>query len=150
MGLLLGVLIYFARQPLSEYFSGERETVKSEIATSSELLAEAERKNAEWQRKLSSLDAELADIRESTRRRAEEERAQILAEAAESAERIQRDAATAIEQDVRKAKAELRAEVAQLASELAAERLRQNMGDGDRQRLVDEFISNIETSGARS
>jgi F-type H+-transporting ATPase subunit b len=141
--ILVGVLVYFGRGPLQQMFSTRRSTIASEIETASSLLERAEARNSEWQRKLADLDRELDDIRATARHRAEEEREHILAEASEAAERIQRDAVASVEQELRRAQVELRKEAAQLATELAAGMLREQVGDADRERLLDEFISRV-------
>ena len=53
---------------------------------------------------------------------------------------------------MRRARDLLRAEASELAIELAGERLRQQVSDADRDRLVDEFVARIEAgdAGARS
>lgn len=141
--ILVAVLVYFGRGPLRELFSTRRATIASEIEAASGLLAQAESRNAQWERKLADLDRELDEIRTTARRRAEEERERILAEASEAAERIQRDAVASVEHELRRAQTELREEAASLATELAAGMLRDQIRDGDRDRLIDEFISSV-------
>jgi F-type H+-transporting ATPase subunit b len=145
--LLLGVLVYFGRAPMREMFLTRRETIARDIDAASALLDQAEARNAEWQRKLADLDRELEDLRATARRRAQEERERILAEASEAAERIQRDAVASVEQELRRAQDALREEAASLATELAAGMLREQVGEGDRERLLDEFISRVAATG---
>jgi F-type H+-transporting ATPase subunit b len=146
--LLVAILVYFGRKPMRDMFATRRETIAKDIETASALLDQAEARNAEWQRKLADLDSELEDLRATARRRAEEERERILAEASEAAERIQRDAVASVEQELRRAQEALREEAASLATELAAGMLREHVSDGDRERLVDEFISRVAATGA--
>ena len=51
-----------------------------------------------------------------------------------------------MDQEVARARQELRAEAAELATRLAAELLQEHVGDDDQRRLVDEFVSRVETS----
>ena len=118
------MLGYFGRAPLREMFATRRATIAGEIEAASALLAQAEARNSEWQRKLADLDHELDEIRDAARQRAEAERELILAEANEAAERIQRDAVASVEHELRRAQSELRAEAASLATELATGMLR--------------------------
>jgi len=141
--ILVGGLALVGRGPLKEMFATRRATIANEIETAAELLAQAEARNAEWQQKLNDLDRELDEIRDTARRRAEDERERILAEANEAAQRIQRDAVASVEYELRRAQSELREEAAALATELAAGMLRDQVGDGDRDRLMDEFISSV-------
>ena len=66
-----------------------------------------------------------------------------------TAERIRRDAAAAVDQELRRAQTQLREEAADLALELAATKLRDQVGDSDRDRLVDEFITRVTPAAGR-
>jgi F-type H+-transporting ATPase subunit b len=144
LALVLGLIIYFGRGPISKYFSSRRDGIKTELTDAANLLNKAEQRNAELQRRLVDLASEVEDIRESASRRADEEAERILADARATAERIRRDAQAAVGQELRRAQAELRDEAADLALEMAARKLDENVGDGDRERLMDEFITRIE------
>lgn len=146
--LLIAALVYFARKPVLKFFKDRRGEIQNDLKKSSDLLAEAETKFASWQRKLVDLDQELESIRETSRRRAEDERANIIAEATASAERIRADATVAIEQELRRSRAVLREEAADLAIELARNLLQSQVNDADRERLVGEFIERIEDPAA--
>ena len=147
--LLLAVLIYFARKPVLGYLASRRDTIAKNLESSAQLLAESERRLAEWNRKAASLDEEAASIRAATRRAAEAERDRILADAHTTADRIRQSASVVAERELQLAQASLRREAADLAIELAAKILREQVNDGDRTRLVDEFIGRIEREGAR-
>jgi len=149
-GLLVGVLVYVGRKPMQQMFSSRRATIARDIETASERLDQVGARNSEWQRRFADLERDLEDIRATARQRAEEERTRILAEASEAAERIQRDAVASVEQELRSAQSQLREEAAALATDLAAGLLRDQVGDSDRDRLVDEFISRVEAGGAAS
>lgn len=148
--ILLAVIIYFARKPVLEYFEGRRSQIKSDLETAATLLTEAEERNEEIQRKLSELQAEVDELQSQARARSEEESKRILAEAQRSAERIQSDASAAIDQELLRAQRELRSEAAGLAIDMAAEILSQQVGDADRARLLDEFISRVEDGASSS
>jgi F-type H+-transporting ATPase subunit b len=144
LALVLGVLFYFGRKPVVSYFADRRDQINNDLESAASLLSEAEVRNSEIQRRLVDLDSQLEDIRETTRRRAEEESERILAEAHATASRIQSDAAAAAEQELTRAGRVLRAEAAELALELAGSILREQVTDSDRDRLVDEFITRVE------
>jgi F-type H+-transporting ATPase subunit b len=148
LALLVGVLVWFGRAPVRQYFSDRRHRVRESLDSSARLLAEAEARLADWQQKLARLDDEIAATRETTRLLAEAERERIVAEASASAERIRRDAGLAVEQEVRRARTMLRAEAAELALELAGRLLREELTADDRERLVAEFVERIERTQA--
>jgi F-type H+-transporting ATPase subunit b len=148
--ILIGVIVYFGRGPIRDFFAGRRREIGDNLDRAAALLGEAEAKVRDWERRMTQLDAEVGEIRRSTRERAEAESQRILADAEASAARIRSDATTAVEQEVRRARASLRAEATQLAVDLAADLLRQNVGEADRKRLVDEFIAQVESAPAAS
>ena len=146
--LVLTVIVVRARKPIAAFFAERRTGIKSDIDGAADLLQQAETRYAEWQRKLIDLEGEMSEIRDTARRRAEDERDQILAEARDGAERIKRDAVAAVDQELRRARAELRREAAELALDLADKLLQENVNDGDRDRLLDEFITRVEPGPA--
>ena len=146
--LVLTVIVVLARKPIAAFFAERRTGIKSDIDGAADLLQQAETRYAEWQRKLIDLEGEMSEIRDTARRRAEDERDQILAEARDGAERIKRDAVAAVDQELRRARAELRREAAELALDLADKLLQENVNDGDRDRLLDEFITRVEPGPA--
>jgi F-type H+-transporting ATPase subunit b len=148
LALLLGTLFYFGRKPITEFFSTRRSGIQSELTEAAELLAEAEKRNAELQRRLVDLGSEVEGIQEEAGRRAEEEAERIMADARATAERIRRDAQAAVAQELRRAQVELREEAADLALEIAGRKLNEQVGEADRERLVDEFILRVEPPAA--
>ena len=146
--LLIGVLVYFARKPIADFFADRRRRIQEELEAAADLRTEAEARYAKWQRRLMDLESELAGIRETARERAAAEREHILADAAAGAERIRRDALAAVDQELLRARAQLRREAADLALELASETLRQQVTGADQDRLLDEFVATIERAPA--
>ncbi len=148
LAILLGALVYFCRRPIQDLFAARQGRIRGELDAAARALADAESRHADWQRKLTALDAEMVRIRDQARQRAESEREHLLADASAAAERIRADARAAVDQELRRAREELRREAAELAIEIAAETLRARVTDADRSRLVDEFIETIERGGA--
>ncbi len=146
--ILIGVILHFAGPPIKAFFAGRHTEIETQIDRASSLLAEAEARVAEWNGRMARLDSEIAEIRRSTRERAELERDRILTDANRNADRIRRDAALAVEQETTRAKDRLRADATLLAVELAADLLRQHVTDADRSRLIDEFIQQVESAPA--
>jgi len=147
--LLLGVLVYLGRKPVLNYMSERRLRIQENLANSERLLKQAEDRLSEWNQKASKLDAEVEELRQMARDRAEQEKAQILEDARLAAERIKRDAASGVDRELERAKQALRDEAADLAVELAGKLLQEQVTDGDRDRLVDEFVAEIE-AGSKS
>jgi F-type H+-transporting ATPase subunit b len=148
VALLIAVLIYFARKPVLSYLAERRDGIANNLESSARLLAEAESKLSEWSAKVADIDREVARIRDATRRAAETERDRIVADAEVTAERIRRSAGAVIERELQQARVALRREAADLAVELAGKLLEEQVNDGDKTRLIDEFIGHVEQENA--
>jgi len=144
--MLIAAIVYFTRTPIKTFFSARREQIRGELSSAAEVLADAEARFAQWQEKMSELDAELEKIRSIELRRVEQERHRILEEAQEIALRIKRDAVAAVEREQRRAQVALQKEAGELAVDMAAGILREQMANDDRARLVDEFIARVEAA----
>jgi F-type H+-transporting ATPase subunit b len=144
LALILGIILYFARKPVAEYLEQRRQGIEKNLETSARVLEEAESKLAAWNERAARLDAEVGQIRETSRRLAEEERDKILAQARATAERIRSDAQAAVDQELRRARAALSAEAADLAVDLAARLISERVSDDDQKRLFDEFLTRVE------
>jgi F-type H+-transporting ATPase subunit b len=149
LAILVGVLIYFARKPVAEFLARRRSSIQHDLDASARLLAESEARLAEWKQRAARLDAELAEIRDASRRLAEQEREAILAQARVSAERIRRDANVAVEQELQRARARLSEEAAELAVQLAGKLVREQVREDDERRLFDELVARLETGAPR-
>ncbi|MBW2268878.1 MAG: ATP synthase F0 subunit B [Deltaproteobacteria bacterium] len=150
VAILLGVLWLVARKPIQAFFAARRDEIAGEVTAAAELCKEAEERNSRFQRKLADLDTELDEIRRGSQDRAQAEKQRILEEARAAAERIRSDARAAVDQELRRARNELRKEASDLSVQLAAELLRNQVSDADRDRLMDEFISEVEQPGSGS
>ncbi len=147
LAILIAALVYFARKPVQSYLATRRDTIEKNIASSEQLLKDAERKLGEWNERAARLDADVAAILESTRKSAETEKSRILVDAEATAVRIRQSATGVVERELRAARETLREEAAELAVSLAGKLLREQVNAADRDRLADEFIAKIE-SGA--
>lgn len=142
--IILGLIVYFARKPIVQFFAERRQGIQSELTEAASLLEQAEKRNSELQRRLVDLSSEIEGIKDAAGRRAEEEAERIIADARATAERIRRDASAAVDQELRRAQTELREEAADLALEIASRKLSDHVSDSDRDRLIDEFITRVE------
>ena len=148
LALVIGVLVYFARKPVLAYLAERRSGIEGNIQSAEQVLSEAEARLSEWSTKVDRLDEDMATIREAARKSAEDERTRIIAEAQAAAQRILASAGDAVQAETRRAQVILREEAADLAVELAEKILREQVGDADQARLVDEFIAKVEQGEA--
>ena len=145
--ILVGVAIYFARRPILAHAETRRRGIEAELTGAREELAAAERKLAECRQSIAELDAEIEAIREAVRAQAESERERILEEARITAERASTAADLFIARELRIAKIKLRRELAARTFDLAAELVERRLGEGDRERLLGEFLDRMEAFG---
>jgi len=150
LAILLGVLFYFGRKPISDFFETRRSGIQSQLSQAADLLSAAEQRNSELQRRLVDLSTEVDGIKNLAGERATEEADRILADARKSAERIRSDAKASISQELRRAQSQLREEAADLALEVATVKLEAQVSESDRDRLVDEFILRVEPGAGAS
>jgi len=146
LALVVGVIVYFARNPIRAFMADRRSSIESNLEAAKRELDSAEARLAECNARVNSLDREIAELRATVQSQAEAERDRLLADARAAAERIRRDAAIAVEQEGRRARDELREEAADIAVRLAGDLLKRTVGDADRTRLVDEFVASVESS----
>lgn len=150
LALLIGIVVYFARKPARDHLKSRRATIVSDLERAQNELASAEAKLADWDERMTHLDDELDAIRRSVRDQAETERDRILADAEASAHRIRGNATAAVEQETRRARGALRAETAEIALAKASTLIGSRIEAGDRDRLVDEFLRDLDRAPGQS
>lgn len=145
LAVLVGLLVYAAREPLSRFFRGRRDAIVRELAEAQELRKTAEEELAQVRKRLEGLEGELEEIRRRILQEAERERERILARAEEEAKRILEAARRESEGLVRAARQELQVYVADLAVELAERELRNRIDPATRDQLLDRALDRFET-----
>jgi F-type H+-transporting ATPase subunit b len=121
--------------------TGIEKTLKEAV----EAKEAAEKKFAEYSRRLEQANQEIEVISANMKKEGELEKERIIAEANDAAKRIKAQAEAAAEQEVLKARSELRAEAAKLAVEIAEQKITKNIAKGDQNKLVGEYISKVVT-----
>ena len=144
--VLFGVIYYFTRVPMKRFFVDRRLNIQSEIQEARKAQELAEEKLAAIEERISNLDQELAEIRQETEREAELERRQLLEQAEREAEKM----LVAVRQEIdglsRSTQERLREYAAHLSVQLAEEQIRQDMNDGDEDRVIDRFFVKLNES----
>ncbi|NVB40102.1 ATP synthase F0 subunit B [Pseudenhygromyxa sp. WMMC2535] len=119
------------------------DAIRLELERATSARAEAEALVKEYEAKLDALDAEIADIKAEAERSAQAERAQILAEAKEQAEKIRQAALRAGEREAAIRRAELENEIVEQAVARAEAAIRSSFGPADQRRLVDAWVDEV-------
>lgn len=144
---LFGLIYYFVRKPLSEFFSERRRKLRQELEAAARAHDQAEAKLQEIQKRLEGLDQELEQIRNSARQEAESERERILNDARAEADKLIASAQNEIESVTRAARQDLRKYAAQLAVQLAEQKIRAQMDEQAEQTVRERFF--VKLSGDR-
>lgn len=142
--IFAGVIIYLLRAPLSNAFKEKRENIRAALMKAQEERDAAIAKLQEVESRLSTLDEEVARLREQAKKEAEEEKARIAKSTEEEAEKLREQARREIENASKVAKHELRAFAAEQSINLAEEIIRREMKPEDDSRL---FGLNVEEMG---
>ena len=149
-GILVFILVRFGGKAVNKALAARHQQLKADLASASEARAAAEAQLARQEARLASLEQEIAALRRAIRGEADAEKARLIAAAEERAARIKAETAFLLDQQVREAELRLRREAA-LAGLAAAERLlRQSIGAGDQQKLVDTFIGEVTAPAPRA
>jgi F-type H+-transporting ATPase subunit b len=142
--ILVGVLVYFLRKPLSAFLKERAELMRKSIDDAANARAEAVRRLEAVDARLSKLSDEIAALNARMDAEAAAEAKSLHDAASSEIERIRRQAEFAGEQEVKKAKAELQQEAAALSARAAEELVRKSLSPEDQARLVRENIEKIE------
>ena len=143
LALLLGVIVYYTREPLKSFLLDRSEGIRRQIEGAEAALATARAEAAELRARLSSATREHEEFVRAVAEQAEAERGLALQRAQQSAERIREESRRAADQEITRARRELQDEAAKLATSIAAEILRQGITPDDDRRLVGEFVEQI-------
>ncbi len=137
-------------RPVGHKAAQERhDLIKSALDEAAKLRKQAADKLAEYETRLKDADAEIAKLVEGMRKDAEADKQRILAAAETQAAQMKRDADLRIAAEIEAARAALRAEVAAAAAGAAEKILREKMQPGDQQKLVGNFITDVQGAAAR-
>jgi F-type H+-transporting ATPase subunit b len=145
-GVLLFLLIKYAGRGLKKTFVTKHEQLAKDIGDAAKARDAAKQQAEEQERRLASLEQEIAALRAGIQQDAQKEQARLLANAQEKAKRIQADTQAQLETQVKAAEARLRAEVAIASVQLASEILKKQIGMDDDRRLAKEFIAGFEAA----
>jgi F-type H+-transporting ATPase subunit b len=143
LAAFLGLLWYFLRKPVTEFFGNRRTEVARVLAKADDDRRRAEALAGELARRLAQIETELENLRSAAHRDAEAERAALFAQTEEDAARLLSRASADVDNRVRAARAELTAYAGDLAVEVARELLAKNVTPDDEKRLVAEGVAEL-------
>lgn len=141
--VLVGVLFFLLKKPLSEALNGRIEDIKTQLADLEAKKVDAEKTLAEYETKIATLEDEVAAIEAQYREQGEAAKQKILEAAKNSAEKLEAQAKRNIENEFQRARQELQTEVMTKALEKAEELIKKSISEDDQERLVDEYLKKV-------
>jgi F-type H+-transporting ATPase subunit b len=143
--ILLVILIKFLSKPLGNFLKNRQVRLRQALEDAEKARAEAEKKLQDYEKRLVNIDKEIEEIHHMLREEGEREKARILGQAEELAEKIREQARVTAQQEIRIAQGILREEVADLAVKLARQILEKGMTEADQKKLIEDYVDRIET-----
>lgn len=141
--ILVGVLVYFLKTPLTEYLSSRITRVRQDLVTAAETRETATRQLAEIEARLQALPRELEELKARGADEITAERERIRQAAETERERLREHARREIEMRFRVARRELVEHAADLAVAIASERIKRSITADDQTRLVERYTSQL-------
>ncbi|MCG5052190.1 MAG: ATP synthase F0 subunit B [Myxococcales bacterium] len=148
-GVLLFILVKYAGGALNKALGSRHEKMKVDLEEAERLRNDAEAKLKAQEVRLSNLEAEITQLRQSMKDSAEAERQRLVAAAEERAKRIEEETRFLLDQQVKQAELGFRAEVARAAARIAEDVLRRSINGADQQRLVSAFVSDVQAGSEK-
>ena len=145
--IVFGVLAKYAFPALNKMLADRAAKIQGEMERAESTRTEADRMLEEYRHQLAGARDEANRIIEEARKTAEQLRRDVQARANEEAEAIVARAQEEIRAERDRVFQELRAQVADIAVELAGRVVGQSLDRGTHERLIDEYIDQVSSSG---
>jgi F-type H+-transporting ATPase subunit b len=141
--ILVGVLVYFLKTPLTEYLSSRIVKVREDLVAAAETRETATRQLSEIQARLAALPGELEALKKRGSEEIAAERVRIQQAAEAERQRLLEHTRREIDRRLRVARRELVEHAATLAVAIASERIQKSITPDDQARLVERYTSQL-------
>ena len=143
--ILAGGLGYLIGKSAPPFFEGRARKIREEMAAADDLRKQAERRAAEVDRRLASLESEIAALSAESEREAVAERERTKQQIALEIAKIREHAEQEIAGAGKSARLELKRHAAELAVHLAEQKIRNRMTPATQDELVQGFVNNLKS-----
>jgi F-type H+-transporting ATPase subunit b len=141
---VLVVLLFLAlRKPVSQALNGRITGIKEELDELEAKKAEAEKKLADYDTQIASLEGEAKKIVAEYIQQGEDAKKRILEESRKAADKLEEQARKNIEHEFQSVKNELQGEILEKALIRAEEMVKGKITEDDQNRLVDEYLEKV-------
>ncbi len=134
---------YLMAKTLPGFFHSRTSSIQEGIAEAQKVKADAERRAAEVDKRVSALGADIEKFRVQSRAEMEKEGERIRQETAATIQKLEQQAQVEIESAGKTARRELKAYAANLALDLAEQRVRTRLDAGSENALVENFVLDL-------
>lgn len=141
--VLAAALVFILRKPVSQALSSRIKGIQEQLESLEIQRAEAEKKLAQYNEKLSQLETEAAKIVDAYIKQGNEAKAKLLKEAEQAAEKLRAQARRNIEHEFDRARQKLQQEVVESSLQKAEESLKKEITAQDQDKLIDEYINKV-------
>jgi len=142
--ILFAVLAYYLKEPIRNFLIERRGIISNAIDEAEKVIAEAKKRYEEFSAKMNKIDEEIKTLREILKKEGEIERNEILRHTELASQKIREEARETIRLETAKAKQEIQSEAVSLAIGLAEGILKQNLGESDEGRFIDDFVKRVD------
>ena len=142
--VVLVVLLFLAlRKPVSQALSGRITGIQEELDELEAKKAAAEKKLAEYDTQIASLEGEAEKIVAEYIKQGEEAKKRILEESQKAADKLEEQARKNIEHEFQSVKNKLQGDILEKALVKAEELVKGKITEDDQNRLVDEYLEKV-------
>ncbi len=142
--ILAGILVYFLRKPVRDFFASRATLIRTTMSQAQELKSNAARKYEEYEGRMKRIEQEMQALIEELKNDGELERRRLVESAKKQAAGLRETSQRVISQELRRAKEELKQEAIALAADLAEKLVRDNFSPQDQSRIIDQYLQRLE------
>ncbi len=143
--ILVGALFYFLKAPIKGFVKGRHDSLKEQLESVQQKLADAQKQYQEYSQRLSSMDAEIASLIKQIRSDAESTKVKVVTEAKRMADQIVIDSKRTSESMMGEFKNQVRADIANLVISRTEHLLKDRMTGEVREQLKKDFSKQMES-----
>jgi F-type H+-transporting ATPase subunit b len=148
--VLAGALGYMVAKNAGPFFSARSQQIRKDMVEAQEAREQAETRAADVDRRLASLENEIAALQADSQREAQAERDRLARQTAADLAKIQAHAEQEIVAAGKAARMDLKRYSAELAIQLAEQRIRSRMTPETQEALVRGFVHDLEPNASRA
>lgn len=141
--IIASVVVYFARKPISDFFTNRSAEIAKAMQNSREARERAVAALADMEQKIKELEAETGRLVAEAQSRGEKDRQALVEEGGKVAQDVQAQVKQGIDMELHKAMTALAAEASLLSLDLAEGRIKEKISNQDHERIVKEYISKV-------